>query len=107
MNYSDEALRWLIGIEITVALTLVGALLAAFYRLADAIRKGDDALHERVNDVRDQYVRRSDLDGHMARIDGSMHDLRSDMKEQHRDTQRRLDSVLAALKCAIPPHKEN
>lgn len=107
MNYSDEALRWLIGIEITVALTLVGALLAAFYRLTDAIRKGDDALHERVNDVRDQYVRQSDLDGHMARIDGSMRDLRSDMKEQHRDTQLRLDSVLAALKCAIPTHQEN
>lgn len=103
---TDDVLRWLIGIEITVTLTSIGALLAAFYRLSDAIKKGDDALHERVNDVRDQYVRRSDLDNHMARIDGSMRDVRADMKEHHRDTQQRLDSVLTALKCAIPPHKE-
>jgi len=103
---TDEILRWLIGTAVTVSLTIIGALLAAFYRLSDAIKKGDDALHERVNDVRDQYVRRSDLDGHMARIDGSMRDMRADMKEQHRDTQQRLDSVLTALKCAIPPHKE-
>jgi len=103
---SDEAMRWFIGIEITVAVAFASALLAAFYRLSDAIKKGDNALHERVNDVRDQYARRSDLDGHMARIDGSMRDMRADMKEQHRDTQQRLDSVLTALKCAIPPHKE-
>lgn len=104
---SDEAMRWFIGIEITVAVAFASALLAAFYRLSDAIRKGDDALHTRVNDIRDEYVRRTDLDGHMQRIDNSMHDLRSDMKEQHRDTQRRLDSVLTALKCVIPPHQEN
>lgn len=103
---TDDVLRWLIGIEITVSLTIIGALLAAFYRLSDAIKKGDDALHERVNDIRDEYVRRTDLDGHMTRIDGSMRDMRADMKEQHRDTQQRLDSVLTALKCAIPPHKE-
>lgn len=104
---SDEAMRWFIGIEITVAVAFASALLAAFYRLSDAIRKGDDALHTRVNDIRDEYVRRTDLDGHMQRIDGSMRDLRSDMKEQHRDTQRRLDSVLTALKCVIPSHQEN
>lgn len=104
---SDEAIRWFIGIEITVAVAFASALLAAFYRLSDAIREGDDALHARVNGIRDEYVRRTDLDGHMQRIDGSMRDMRSDMKEQHRDTQRRLDSVLAALKCAIPPHQEN
>lgn len=103
---TDEVLRWMIGTQITVSLAIIGALLAAFYRLSDAIKKGDDALHERVNDVRDQYARRSDLDGHMTRIDGSMRDMRADMKEQHRDTQQRLDSVLTALKCAIPPHKE-
>ena len=101
---SDEAMRWFIGIEITVAMAFASALLTLFYRLSDAIKKGDNVLHERVNDVRDQYVRRSDLDGHMTRIDGSMRDMRADMKEQHRDTQQRLDSVLTALKCAIPPH---
>lgn len=104
---SDEAMRWFIGIEITVAVAFASALLAAFYRLSDAIKKGDNALHERVNDVRDQYARRSDLDGQMTRIDGSMRDMRADMKEQHRDTQRRLDTVLTALKCVVPPHQEN
>lgn len=103
---SDETLRWIIGIEITVAVAFASALLAAFYRLSDAIKKGDDALHTRVNDIRDEYVRRADLDCHMQRIDESMRDMRSDMKEQHRDTQHRLDSVLAALKYAIPTQQE-
>lgn len=101
---SDEAMRWFIGIGLTVIVAFIGSLTAAFYRLSDAIRTGDDNLHARVNDVRDEYVRRSDLDGHMQRIDTSMHDIRSDMKEQHHDTQRRLDYVLSALKLPIPPH---
>lgn len=104
---SEEAMRWVLGLEITVAVAFVSALLAALYRLADAIKKGDDVLHTRVNDIRDEYVRRTDLDRHIQRIDVSMHDLRSDMKEQHRDTQRCLDSVLTALKRVVPPHQEN
>lgn len=104
---SEEAMRWVLGLEITVAVAFVSALLAALYRLADAIKKGDDVLHTRVNDIRDEYVRRTDFDRHMQSIDSLMRDTRSDLKEQHRDTHRRLDSVMAALKCAVPPHQEN
>lgn len=100
----SEEVKWLIGVEITIALAVFGVVIAAFYRLSDSIRKGDDDLHARINDVREEYVRRSDLDGHMLRIDTAMRDLKSDMKEQHRDTQSRLDAVLGALKCAIPAH---
>lgn len=104
---TDEAARWFIGIEITVAVAMATALLAAFYRLSDAIRHGDDALHTRINAVRDEYVRRADLENHMSRIDGAMHDMRVEIKDQHRDIQARLDNVLTALtalKQPIPPH---
>ena len=101
----NHALMWIIGVGITIVVAFVTALLAGFYRLSGAIARGDSDLHQRVNDVRDEYVRRADLDGHMARIDGAMRDMRFDMKEHHRDTQIRLDSVLAALKFMTPPNK--
>lgn len=102
----DDALRWVIGLGVTIIVAFTSALIAGFYRLADAIRKGDAELHVRVNDVRDEYARRTDLDGHMSRMDMAMRDMRNDMKEQHRDTQRRLDSVLAALNRAHSPPPE-
>jgi hypothetical protein len=95
---------WIIGVGITIIVAFITALLAGFYRLSDAITRGDSDLHQRVNDVRDEYVRRADMDAQMARIDGSMRDIRTDMKEQYRDIQIRLDSVLAALKFMAPPN---
>lgn len=73
-------------------------MIAAFNRLADRISRGDDVLHERLNSVQRDYVRRVDLDGHIARVDIQFRDMRAEMRDQHRDTQQRLDKVLSAVR---------
>jgi len=54
----------------------------------------DDALHKRVNRVRDEYVKRADLD---ARIETNVRELRNENREGNREINRRLDPVLATL----------
>ncbi|MCI5075636.1 hypothetical protein [Oricola sp.] len=72
----DPDLKWLIGIAVGQFTTLGGLILALFNRLAARQSAGDKALHERVdraNDrievVKDNYVRRDDFHEHMKRIE--------------------------------------
>ncbi len=87
----------------TVILSIAGMLLAAFRALSSKIEKanselvkgikdGDDHLHERVNRVRDEYVKRVDLDGHMTRMETNVRELRDENREGTREINRRLDT---------------
>lgn len=51
-------------------------------------------LHERVNRVREEYVRRDDLDGHLQRIDQRINELRADQRA-HAEEQRTALKELA------------
>lgn len=91
-------------------LSVLGLLGAAIVRdryLLEAIRRGDEQvreltlrvaeqLHSRVNDVRDEFVRRVDHDGHSARVERQLEALHAQMAE----TNRRIDSVMVAVKAA-------
>jgi hypothetical protein len=97
-------MRWLLGVEVTVLVFAIGTLIVAFRNLATRIdegkseaKKGDDALHERVNRVRDEYVKRIDLDGHMGRMETTVKELREEAREGTREINRRLDQVLTTL----------
>lgn len=90
----NEEIKWLIGIGVTMVLAFGGMLIGSFRNLSARIAAGDDRLHERVNRVRDEYVRRDDLDGHLQRIDGNVNELRREIREGQVDTQRRLDRLL-------------
>jgi hypothetical protein len=111
-------IEWVVGIVIGL-LTLVGgiiardrslnstiasgdaastaAVVAASTALTAAIKAGDDALHERLNRVREDYVRRVDLDGHLTRLDETMKDVRSDMQAHNSDMTGRIDKLIMAL----------
>ncbi|WP_414832175.1 hypothetical protein [Afifella sp. YEN Y35] len=118
----SEELMWLVGALVSVVSLIGGAIVRDRYqsdkvstserRLSDQMKDGDDRLHERINRVRDElsenYVRRPDLEGHLARLDSQLQELRSDGKAQSRemasrmDAQRqemteRLDAIMAAL----------
>ncbi len=89
----DEDLRWAIGTAITVAVPFTIALIASIRSLLKTIRDGDDVLHSRINQVRDDYVRRIEFDAHFIR-------LREDLKEQRdelKETNRRLDELMSML----------
>lgn len=88
-----EDIRWLIGLAATFGL----ALIAAFRSLSATMKAGDDALHERINRTRDDYVRRVDLDGHINQLRGDMKELRDETREIGRETNKRLDQVLAGM----------
>jgi hypothetical protein len=80
----EADLRWFIGIAVSVALTLVGAIITAFRNLAGRISTGDRELHNRIDDVKEKYVRRDDLDGHIGRLDQNVREIREEMRENHR-----------------------
>lgn len=72
---------------------------------ATAVNDGDDKLHSRVNALRDtitnRYVRRDDLDGHLQRIEKGVSEMRTEIREERRDTNNRLDAVLAAISSGV------
>lgn len=88
--------QWLIGIAITVVLSIAGIAIAAFRSMSTkideamadmrkGIKQGEDTLHDRLNrlrqDVSDNFVRRADLESHMKRLDDTMKEIRDDQKQ--------------------------
>lgn len=77
----SEELKWLLGIAATVTLGALGFLINAFNNLSTRQKVDNDAIHSRINDVKDNYVKRSDLEAHMHRLEKSMDDVRDGVKE--------------------------
>lgn len=99
---TPDDLKWLIGSFAGMFAVAVGVVVAAFYRLSDKMQEGQDDLHHRINGVRDEYVRRTDLDAHLTRIDRTLVDMRHEMRESSKDTVKRLDDVLANVRRLSP-----
>lgn len=88
-----DDIRWLIGIGATLGAMIV----AAFYRLGGQVKAGDDELHkhidtvhQRINTVREQYVRRDDYDKSQARIEAMVKDIRDEQRQYHKDMLGRI-----------------
>ena len=63
---------WLIGQGIGIGIAGVTTLMMMHKNLVQKIDTGDDDLHHRINDVRDKYVRRDDLDARLNVMRGQM-----------------------------------
>lgn len=103
-----DDIKWLIGLATGLGGTFTVALIATFRslsasmksgedRLSTAIKDGDDQLHERVNRVRDEYVRRVDMDDHVKQFRDGIKEMRDETREGLKETNKRLDQVLAVL----------
>lgn len=100
----------ILGFGLTL-LAAIGGVVARDRALQNLIVEGDkatrveakaeaDRLHERVNKVRDEFVRREDLDAHLSRIEKSIervYDAQKEQVEQARDTNQRVDAILQHL----------
>lgn len=75
-----EDLRWMIGIGVSAALALAGIFIGVFRSLSASQKEGDDKLHERINRVKDEYVRRVDLDARFAHLERQQEEMRTDIK---------------------------
>ena len=54
--------------------------------------------HDRINRVRDEYVRRDDLEAHLKRIEKTFDDIRSEIQRGQAATERKLDSIQDMLR---------
>lgn len=97
----------LIGVGLTI-LTLVGAAIARdraltswFQTRIDAVREGAEkeakSLHERINRVRDEYSRRTDLEAHMSQVQASLQGLATEVRAHTSETNKRLDNLVSVL----------
>lgn len=79
---------------------LVGIIIWSFgmWRyLVTRIDEGDKVLHARINDVREGYVRRDDLNTHLARIEKAVDRLQEVQAEHNRHMNARFDNLLTTL----------
>lgn len=92
-----DDLNWLIGISASLGVSFIIALVGSFRSLSATIKYGDDQLHERINRVRDEYVKRVDYDDQMNEIKMNIKEIRDELRDGTNETNKRLDQVLAAL----------
>lgn len=100
---SISELQWIVGTALALTAAMAAIAVGSFRAMGNKLdaavgqlrqsmqqqetymKNGDDALHDRVNrlrqDVSDNYVRRVDLDGHLKRIDDTMKEVRDDQKK--------------------------
>jgi hypothetical protein len=78
-----DDIKWLIGTASALFLSIGGLVAGVMTRITTRMEKGDDRLHERINRVRDEFVRRDDLDGHMARVDRALTEMRDSQAKIH------------------------
>lgn len=110
----DMTVVGLIGLALTFV-TCVGGLIVRDRALLALITNGDKtthdslekkiefvlqsddakiaALHERVNKIRDEFVRRDDLDQHLGRIEKNL----NQMYIEQRETNQRIDGFMSAM----------
>lgn len=77
-------IQWLIGIAVTAVMAVGGMLLGAFRSVSGKFAN----VHGRIDDVKEKYVRRDDLDGHIQRIYTNIQALKDETREGLADIKR-------------------
>ena len=104
MAASSEAI-WIVSTGFGLV-TLIGGVVARDRYILNLISKNHEGsikavqeatseIYERINRVKDEYVRRVDLDGHIVRLDHSVNILAEEMRSSTTATNQRLDAILA------------
>ncbi|MEQ9245374.1 MAG: hypothetical protein RLO21_05235 [Nitratireductor sp.] len=93
---SDEV-KWLIGLAVGLSTFAFGAISTALYRLNSVMKANDDKIHERINRVRDDYVRRDDLERHLQRMDKKLDKIDDRFEQMLKDQQEMNKAFLSAV----------
>ncbi len=89
-----------VAVGLTLVVWTVGMLRYIIKRMDDGDRVNHDhieQLHSRVNDVKDNYVRRDDFQEAVKRIERTLDKLHAEVSEHGRHVNLRFDPVLTAL----------
>lgn len=101
-----EELTWLIAAAVGV-IGVIGGIVARDRYIIRSMADGDEKLHERINRVREDYVRRDDLDGHIARLEKEVSGLKDDQRASSAALMARLDSLFELIVKAQKVSNEN
>jgi len=88
----DPELKWVIGIAVSLSTAFTAAIIGAFRSLAGRISQSNKDLHTRVDDVKEKYVRRDDLDNHIRRIEKGIDELKKENQQNHKQVMEILAS---------------
>ncbi len=89
-----------VALAVTMVVWTLGMLKFLIKRMDDGDRTNRDdieALHSRVNEVKDNYVRRDDFQDTVKRVERSLDKLHDEVLEQGRHVNLRFDMVLTTL----------
>jgi len=90
----DEETKWFLGVAAIFGGVVFAAIVSTVSWLNAKIEKSIADTNKRLDDVRNSYVLTSELERHMRRIDDTLHDIKTDIREQHTALQSRLDALL-------------
>lgn len=74
-NMDDDEIRWATGLAVTVVIFVISTIVATVRNFSARIAKA----HERLDKVKDDYVRRDDLDARLDPLVKQVDQLREDM----------------------------
>lgn len=85
---------------LTVVTILIGVS-ASYFKLAKWMTQKIDLelsqVHKRINEVRDEYVKRVDLDRDLTNLYAMLNSIKDDIRAQTNSVNQRLDKFLEAL----------
>jgi chemotaxis regulatin CheY-phosphate phosphatase CheZ len=92
--------EWAIGTALSL-IALMGVFMAYAVNATNAVNSKVAAtakeLHERIDGIHTQFVRRDDLNGHLERMETVV----SAMQSEQRETNKRIDAVLMAISSKV------
>ena len=91
----DADLKWLTGIAATLCVAFTTSLIATFRNFANKLSSHSDKVHNRIDKVKEDYVRRDDLNNHIDRIEENIKTLRKETNDNH---QKLLEAILSIKK---------
>jgi uncharacterized protein YlxW (UPF0749 family) len=77
--------------------SLIGTFTAMVNQARDEADKEAKALHERINRVRDEYSKRTDLDAHVQQMNVALQGLAAEVRTHTQQSNTRLDNLVAVL----------
>ena len=87
-------IQWAIGLFVALFSALITTLIASFRNLAGRIMAVDREgakrsldmgkdLNEKIDAVKEKYVRRDDMDAHLRRIDQALSEVKTELDKNH------------------------
>lgn len=91
---SETDIWVILGVAIAT-IGAIGGLIVRDRNLHEHIDDGDDRLHARIDDLKDNYVRRDDLAAHVTRIERTVDEVKTDVRDMRVTHEIVMSSVKA------------